>query len=238
MEDAAVWDALLDDPDVLVVDARNKYEVDVGTFEGAVSPNTDNFRQFPDWMDRLAERCRRAPTTTTSTPASDALDEHERERCVVNGPAREVYDARTRASVPDADMPVVRRRPKAVAMFCTGGIRCEKSTSYAVSNKLFGEDIPVYHLAGGVLAYLDARQNPNNEGGRRWKGECYVFDRRVAVTHGLRPSNKWRVCPATRRPVRQEEGEGEKKSSGDNDDVLSGAVASQKADDNEDERSV
>lgn len=72
-----------------------------------------------------------------------------------------------------------------VAMFCTGGIRCEKSTSFALAAKVFEPDVPVYHLDGGILAYLDSRHDPNQS---KWKGECFVFDQRVALTHGLKVS--------------------------------------------------
>ncbi len=123
------WNALLDDPDVMLIDTRNDYEYEIGTFESAsgpaVNPKTETFRQFPDFVQ-------------------DELD-----------PGRH----------------------KKVAMFCTGGIRCEKSTAY-LKSRGFDE---VYHLRGGILKYLE--EVPEDES--KFKGACFVFDRRVAVTHGL-----------------------------------------------------
>ena len=123
------WNALISDPDVIVIDTRNDYEVAVGTFAGAINPETRSFREFPAWFRR------------------------ERERLLGEGKA-----------------------PK-VAMFCTGGIRCEKSTAF-----LKAEGVEqVYHLKGGILRYLEdvpAEQS-------LWQGECFVFDERVALGHGL-----------------------------------------------------
>ena len=121
----ADWNALLSEPDVLVVDTRNDYEVQIGTFKGAINPQTESFRDFPEW-------------------AQNNLD-----------PAR-------------------HRR---VAMFCTGGIRCEKATSYLL-NQGFSE---VYHLEGGILNYLETVPPAES----LWEGECFVFDERVAVDHTL-----------------------------------------------------
>ena len=91
-------------------------------------------------------------------------------------------------------------------MFCTGGIRCEKATSYALSSRAFPPDVPVYHLEGGILAYLD-RVEPSRS---KWRGECFVFDQRVAVTHGLEPSRKWgSACRGCRRPLSEEDKGGE-----------------------------
>ena len=92
--------------------------------------------------------------------------------------------------------------PKAIAMFCTGGIRCEKATSLALTSKAF-PGIPVYHLEGGILAYLD--QVPQQES--LFEGECYVFDQRVAVTHGLLPSTRYTQCHACRNPLLWEDKE-------------------------------
>jgi UPF0176 protein len=119
------WNALMDDPEVLVLDTRNEYEVAVGSFVGAVNPETVAFREFPDFV-------------------AEKLDPGKHTK---------------------------------VAMFCTGGIRCEKASSYLVSQG-FGE---VYHLEGGILSYLE--QVPESES--RWRGECFVFDERVTVVHGL-----------------------------------------------------
>ena len=136
------WNALIADPDTVVIDTRNDYEVRVGTFAGAVDPHTASFRDFPAWF-----RAHR--------------DE------LLSG-------------------------KKKVAMFCTGGIRCEKSTSF-----LRAEGIDeVYHLKGGILKYLE--QVPESES--LWQGECFVFDERVAVSHGLAPGTHTQ-CRACRHPL-------------------------------------
>ncbi len=82
-----------------------------------------------------------------------------------------------------------------------GGIRCEKSTSYAIS-QVFDKDIPVYHLDGGILAYLDNNRDPEKS---KWKGECFVFDQRVALTHGLKPSKEYTACHGCKRPIDEED---------------------------------
>ena len=125
----AEWNALIADPDTILIDTRNAYEVAIGTFEGAIDPETRAFRDFPGWFDDFAQNLR---------------DQG--------------------------------RMPK-IAMFCTGGIRCEKSTAL-VKARGFDE---VYHLKGGILRYLE--EMPESES--RWQGDCYVFDERVAVGHGL-----------------------------------------------------
>lgn len=138
------WNALIADPETIVIDTRNDYEVAIGTFSGAIDPHTATFRDFPDWF--------RA----------------ERDKLLGEG-----------------------KEPK-VAMFCTGGIRCEKSTAF-----LKGEGIEnVFHLQGGILKYLETV--PEEES--MWEGECFVFDQRVAVGHGLVQS-ELELCHACRRPV-------------------------------------
>ena len=138
------WNALIARPDVVLIDTRNDYEVKVGTFAGAIDPQTRAFSDFPAWF-----RGRR-----------DAL--------LGGGPA-----------------------PK-VAMFCTGGIRCEKATAF-----LRAEGIDeVYHLDGGILKYLETV--PSEES--RWQGECFVFDERVTVGNGLSPGTH-RLCRACRHPI-------------------------------------
>jgi UPF0176 protein len=137
---AADWNALIADPNTLVVDTRNHYEIEVGTFPGAVDPGTQSFREFPDFARRLAE------------------------------------------ASPD--------RP--VAMFCTGGIRCEKAT--ALMLELGFSD--VYHLQGGILRYL-AEVAPEDN---KWHGECFVFDTRVAVDRDLNEGD-YVQCHACRRPL-------------------------------------
>ncbi len=134
------WNTLIHDPDTVLIDTRNGYEVAIGTFTGAVDPGTRAFGEFPDWWQ--ANRGRFAG--------------------------------------------------KRIAMFCTGGIRCEKSTNY-----LLGQGVnEVYHLKGGILNYL--KDVP--EADSLWQGECFVFDDRVSVGHGLVPGGL-KACGACRRPV-------------------------------------
>jgi UPF0176 protein len=140
------WNALIADPDTIVIDTRNDYEVAAGTFAGAIDPHTASFREFPDWF-----RARR----------DDLLGQG--------------------------------KQPK-VAMFCTGGIRCEKSTAF-----LKGEGVEqVFHLQGGILKYLETVPAEQS----LWQGECFVFDQRVTVGHGLVPGTH-ALCHACRRPVNQ-----------------------------------
>lgn len=128
------WDDFISDPDVIVVDTRNYYEVGVGTFTGAVDPKTTTFRQFPAWVD---------------AHLTDAKD-------------------------------------KKIAMYCTGGIRCEKSTAY-LKQQGFEH---VYHLQGGILQYFE---DTGNKAGK-WQGDCFVFDDRAMVNAELQPSNIM-LCP-------------------------------------------
>ena len=141
------WNALIADPETIVIDTRNDYEVAAGTFERAIDPRTATFREFPGWFRR------------------------EREKLLGEG-----------------------KTPK-VAMFCTGGIRCEKSTAFL---KAEGID-QVYHLKGGILKYLE--EVPEEES--LWRGECFVFDERVTVGHGLALGSHV-LCRACRRPVDEE----------------------------------
>ncbi|WP_404364588.1 rhodanese-related sulfurtransferase [Marinobacter sp.] len=140
----ADWNALISDPDVLLIDTRNQYEVEIGTFRNAVNPATDTFREFPDYV-------------------RSNLD-----------PARH----------------------RKVAMFCTGGIRCEKSTAY-LKEQGFDE---VYHLQGGILKYLE--EVPEEQS--LWQGECFVFDDRVTVNHRLERGD-YDQCHACRRPITEED---------------------------------
>lgn len=133
------WDALIEDPNVLVIDCRNSYEFDVGTFKNAIDPKTESFREFPEYAKELDPQ------------------EH----------------------------------PK-VAMFCTGGIRCEKATGLMMD---LGFD-EVYHLKGGILKYLEER----GSGDHLWEGDCFVFDRRVAVDANLNKAD-WDMCWACRMPL-------------------------------------
>jgi len=138
------WNALISDPDTIVIDTRNDYEVGIGTFKGAINPETQTFRQFPDWVEKA-----------------------------------ELED-----------------KTKPIAMFCTGGIRCEKATAFMRAQGYEN----VYHLKGGILKYLE--KVPEEES--LWQGSCFVFDERVAVTHGLRESDEI-LCRACRNPVTPEE---------------------------------
>ena len=138
------WNALINDPETITIDTRNDYEYEVGTFKGAINPETKTFREFPEWV-------------------ADNLDP---------------------------------KKHKQVAMFCTGGIRCEKSTSYLLEQG-FEE---VYHLKGGVLNYFE--QVPHTES--TWEGECFVFDNRVTVNHQLEPG-VFDQCHACRRPITKED---------------------------------
>jgi UPF0176 protein len=138
------WNALIDSPDVVVVDVRNDYEVTVGSFNGAVNPHTASFSEFPRWVQEQS-----------------------------------------------AEGGALAGKPR-VAMFCTGGIRCEKSTAYLRTQGF--ED--VYHLQGGILKYLETVPEQDS----RWNGECFVFDERVSVRHGL-VQGDYGLCRACRRPL-------------------------------------
>ncbi len=134
------WNALISDPQVLVIDTRNDYECEIGTFANALNPRTHSFREFPAFVQRQLDPGR-----------------HRR-----------------------------------VALFCTGGIRCEKATAY-LRRQGFGE---VYHLHGGILRYLEEV----SESESLWHGECLVFDERVSVDHALQPG-RYELCRACRQPV-------------------------------------
>ena len=138
------WNDLISDPEVVVIDTRNDYEVEIGTFKDAVNPDIESFSQLPAWLEANLD------------PAS---------------------------------------KPK-VAMFCTGGIRCEKSTSLL---KRAGVD-EVYHLDGGILKYLEQVPEPES----LWEGECFVFDERVSVGHGL-ATGPHELCRACRFPLGPED---------------------------------
>jgi UPF0176 protein len=134
------WNALISDPDTVVIDTRNDYEVAIGSFQGAVDPGTRSFGAFPEWWQANRDRF----------------------------------------------------AGKRVATFCTGGIRCEKSTNYLLGQGL----TEVYHLKGGILKYLEEVPEAHS----LWQGECFVFDSRVSVGHGLKPGGL-KACGACRRPV-------------------------------------
>jgi len=142
--DPTDWNDLIRNPDVAVIDTRNDYEVAIGTFEGAINPETASFRDFPAWWEANRHRFHN----------------------------------------------------KRIAMFCTGGIRCEKSTNY-----LLGQGVEdVYHLRGGILKYLE--EVPAEQS--TWQGSCFVFDGRVSVEHGLR-EGPYSLCHACRRPLAPED---------------------------------
>lgn len=136
----ADWNDLISAGDVAIIDTRNDYEVEIGTFTGAINPATKSFREFPAWWQENAHRFHN----------------------------------------------------KRVAMFCTGGIRCEKSTNYLISQGVKN----VFHLQGGILKYLEEIPEENS----LWQGECFVFDKRVSLGHGLRNGN-FELCHACRRPL-------------------------------------
>lgn len=121
------WNELIENPETTVVDVRNSYEYKMGTFKGAIDPETEEFWEFPDWVDE---------------------------------------------NLPEKDKPI--------AMFCTGGIRCEKATSYLLHQGY----TKVYHLQGGILNYIEKVEKENST----WEGECFVFDRRGTVDHDLAPT--------------------------------------------------
>jgi UPF0176 protein len=134
------WNKLLEDPNVVLIDTRNDYEVRIGTFKGAIDPRTKSFSELPKWI---------------------------------------------------REQSVLKDKPK-VAMFCTGGIRCEKSTAF-MRTEGFDE---VYHLEGGILKYLETVPEEQS----RWDGQCFVFDERVSVGHGLKPGD-YELCRSCREPV-------------------------------------
>ncbi len=138
------WNALISDPEVILIDTRNDYEVQIGTFQNAVNPNTETFREFPEYV------------------------------------AKELDPS----------------KHKKVAMFCTGGIRCEKSTAY-MREQGFEE---VYHLEGGILKYLE--EVPEKDS--MWQGDCFVFDNRVSVNHNLEKGD-YEQCFACRMPITAED---------------------------------
>ena len=142
--DAREWNRIISDPEVVLIDTRNHYEYQIGTFHNAISPETTNFREFPDFVQ-------------------DQLDP---------------------------------KKNKKIAMFCTGGIRCEKASAYMLEQG-FEE---VYQLNGGILKYLEDVDQDES----LWEGECFVFDGRVSVDHGLE-AGSYAQCFACRRPISEED---------------------------------
>lgn len=139
------WNALISDPETVLLDTRNAYEHKLGTFKNAIDPNTRTFKQLPDFVRKnLADK-----------------------------------------------------KDKPIATFCTGGIRCEKFTSW-LKQEGFKK---VYHLKGGILKYLEDVP----ESASLWQGECFVFDERIAVDHALVPSSSNTICPNCGLPVTAED---------------------------------
>jgi UPF0176 protein len=134
------WNALLNDPEVILLDTRNDYEVSIGTFKKAINPKTTNFREFPEYVEQHLDP----------------------------------------------------KQHKKVAMFCTGGIRCEKASSYMLAHGFEN----VYQLEGGILKYLETVPEDNS----LWDGECFVFDNRVSVDHHLQKGH-YDLCHACRQPI-------------------------------------
>ncbi|KAB2596407.1 rhodanese-like domain-containing protein 7 [Pyrus ussuriensis x Pyrus communis] len=162
------WNALISDPDTVVIDVRNNYETRIGKFKGAVDPCTKAFREFPSWVDDLFQ-------------PSESENGHSEVK--LNSP-NESINSQLEISKP--------KTPPKVAMYCTGGIRCEKASSFLLS-KGFEE---VYHLEGGILKYLE--EVPRTES--LWEGECFVFDKRVSVEHGLAQGTH-KLCYGCKQPV-------------------------------------
>jgi UPF0176 protein len=140
------WDQLLQDPDVVLIDTRNDYEFQIGTFKNALNPGTQSFREFPEFVEKNLQN----------------------------------------------------QTQKKIAMFCTGGIRCEKASSYMLMKGFEN----VYHLKGGILKYLE--ETPAEESS--WEGECFVFDHRVSIKHGLE-LGEHKLCHGCRNPISPEEEE-------------------------------
>lgn len=142
--EAQDWNELISDPETILIDTRNDYEVNIGSFENAINPNTETFREFPDYVKQNLD------------------------------PSKH----------------------KKVAMFCTGGIRCEKASAY-MKESGFEE---VYHLKGGILKYLETVEQSDT----KWNGECFVFDERVAVNHNLE-KGQYDQCHACRHPITKDD---------------------------------
>jgi UPF0176 protein len=145
------WNELISDPNVIVIDTRNKYETKIGSFQNALDPETSSFREFPDWVKKFKN-------------SEDNTN-------------------------------------KKIAMFCTGGIRCEKASSLMKEEGFEN----VYHLQGGILKYLETVDKENS----LWNGECFVFDQRVCLTDELEVGS-YKMCFACRMPITEEEMQNEK----------------------------
>ena len=145
---ASEWNEFIEDPDTVVIDTRNEYEIKIGNFAGALNPHTSSFREFPEWVDNYLK-------------------------------------------------PLLEKNPSLkIGMYCTGGIRCEKATSYLIEEG-FSD---VHHLEGGILKYLEDVPSEKS----LWDGECFVFDQRVSLDHDLLPGSH-RMCHACGLPVSPED---------------------------------
>ena len=145
---AGEWNKFLEDPDSVVIDTRNEYEIKIGSFAGALNPQTSSFREFPAWVQKHLK-------------------------------------------------PLIEENPSLkIGMYCTGGIRCEKATSYLIEEG-FSD---VHHLEGGILKYLEDVSSENS----LWNGECFVFDQRVSLDHELLPGSH-RMCHACGLPISPED---------------------------------
>ncbi|MDA9623525.1 rhodanese-related sulfurtransferase [Rhodobiaceae bacterium] len=140
------WNDVISDPDVILIDTRNKFEIKIGSFKNALDPRTTSFRDFPEWVKKFKQ-----DKTNTN---------------------------------------------KKIAMYCTGGIRCEKASSL-MKEEGFNE---VYHLQGGILKYLEQVEKEKS----LWKGECFVFDDRVCLTENLEVGS-YKMCFACRMPITEDE---------------------------------
>ena len=140
------WNDIISDPDVILIDTRNKFEIKIGSFKNALDPRTTSFRDFPEWVKKFKQ-----DKTNTN---------------------------------------------KKIAMYCTGGIRCEKASSL-MKEEGFNE---VYHLQGGILKYLEQIEKEKS----LWEGECFVFDDRVCLTENLEVGS-YKMCFACRMPITEDE---------------------------------
>ena len=145
---ASEWNEFLEDPDAVIIDTRNEYEIKIGNFAGALNPQTSSFREFPAWVQKHLK-------------------------------------------------PLIEENPSLkIGMYCTGGIRCEKATSYLIEEG-FSD---VNHLEGGILKYLEDVSSEKS----LWNGECFVFDQRVSLDHELLPGSH-RMCHACGLPISPED---------------------------------
>ena len=147
------WNQLLLDKSILVIDTRNDYEVQIGTFQNAINPKITSFSEFPNWIEGYVHQVQAEDSST---------------KCY-----------------------------KGIAMFCTGGIRCEKSTAFCQMK--YSPTLEIYHLQGGILRYL--QEIPPEQS--LWEGECFVFDQRISVTHGVKFTGTYQWCQDCKKRLSQ-----------------------------------